>query len=270
MADINFKIDKEKCVKCGLCNRDCIVGIISKDNENYPVINSKVEKYCIKCQHCLAICPVGAVSILNKEPQNSTQKREVTNSDDMLGLIQTRRSCRHYKQENLPQETIDKLKNMLNWIPTGINYRGLHFSVVENIDIMTEIRDDVNKKLQKLVKFIPSIGILKKLKHMSKDENGVFRGAPHMIVVSVDKKAPCPEIDPIIALSYFDLYAQTFGVGTLWCGFAYMALKLFPSIAKKMQIPKTHKIAYAMMFGAPAVKYARGTQPESAGFSLIK
>lgn len=270
MTNLNFKVDKNKCIRCGLCTNDCISRIISKDEECYPFIKPDNEKNCIKCQHCLAICPVGAISILGKNPDNSVPMRDFANHEDLSYLIQARRSCRHFKRENLPQETLNKLKNILNWTPTGINFRGLHFSVVEDIEVMDDIKKDVNKKFKKLIKFLPPVGILKKLKHMGAQKDAIFRGAPHMIVISVDKKAPCAEVDPIIALSYFDLYAQSLGVGTLWCGFAYMAMKIFPSIAKRMNIPKNHKISYVMMFGAPSLKYARTTQPDDISFFTVK
>ena len=49
-----------------------------------------------------------------------------------------------------------------------------------------------------------------------------------MIVVSSNLKAPCANIDPIIALSYVELYAQSLGLGTCWCGFAQTCFKLMP------------------------------------------
>lgn len=138
MTNLNFTVNKDKCIKCGLCVRDCISGIIETDENLFPIIKKENEKNCLKCQHCLAICPQGAISILDKNPQDSIAVRDFVNADDMLGLIKTRRSCRHFKQENLPQDTLDNLKNMLNWIPTGCNFRGLHFSVVEDINAMDE------------------------------------------------------------------------------------------------------------------------------------
>ena len=65
----NIKIDKEKCVQCGLCVEDCVTACIEFDEDDFPRM-SKPEK-CISCQHCLAICPKGALTFDNLSPENS-------------------------------------------------------------------------------------------------------------------------------------------------------------------------------------------------------
>ncbi len=136
---------------------------------------------------------------------------------------------------------------------------------------MDEIRLEVNKKLSGFLRFLPLSGWLKMLKDAILDgKDVIFQDAPHMIVVSVDKKSPCANIDPIIALSYFELYAQSLGVGTLWCGFADAAIRMTKSVKSRLNIPKTHKIAYTMLFGYPSRKYARAIQPEKYSYSEIK
>ena len=93
-------------------------------------------------------------------------------------------------------------------------------------------------------------------------EDVIFRGAPHMIVISSPIDAPCKDIDPIINLSYFELLAQSLGVGTLWCGFAQICLKIFPELCSFLEIPDKYKPAYVMLFGPTDTKYARTIQPE--------
>ena len=132
MNCINLVIDEEKCIRCGLCVKDCTAGVLEQAENEVPKIAENGEKRCIKCQHCLAVCPTGALSIFGKNPQDSDSIREV-NSDDVLNLIKSRRSYRHYKQENLDKETMDKLKNMLNWVPTGCNNHRLHFAFIDDI-----------------------------------------------------------------------------------------------------------------------------------------
>ena len=47
---LDLKIDKEKCIKCGLCAQDCPVLIIDGKTE-YPEIKEGKELNCLKCQH---------------------------------------------------------------------------------------------------------------------------------------------------------------------------------------------------------------------------
>ena len=268
MNDLNFTVDKEKCIKCNLCKNDCPARVIETDENGYPY--SDVNK-CSACQHCLAICPQGAISVFGRNPNNSAPYKHSVNSDDLMNLIENRRSCRQYKQENIAPEKMNKLKNMLNRTPTGCNFKDLHFSIVEDIEVMNSIRHDLYSDLEKLVKFIPTNKKIKKYKNaiLSK-EDFIFRNAPHVIVVSANKNAPCKEIDPIIALSYFELYAQTLGLGTVWCGLGYWTIPLSKKVMKRLEIPKTHKLSYVMVFGNPSIEYKRGIQPDYYEMTTVK
>ncbi|MBR2525274.1 nitroreductase family protein [bacterium] len=268
MYNLKFTVDKEKCIKCGLCQKDCISKIIQTDTDGYPCV--KDETFCISCQHCLAVCPKGAISVFGKNPDNSDEINNTISPEQLENLIKARRSYRIFKQENIDSETMNKLKNILNWAPTGVNFRDLRFTIVENKDTMVEIKETLYKKLKFLFKFIPLKKSLQPFKQAILDGNDViFRNAPHMIVVSTNKKAPCKEIDPIIALSYFELYAQSLGIGTLWCGFAYKTLPFSKEVMKKLEIPKTHKLSYVMLFGKPDIKYQRAIQPDNHKITVL-
>ena len=181
-----------------------------------------------------------------------------------------RRSCRNFKEENIDKERMEKLKDILNWVPTGVNYRGLHFTFVENKETM----DDIRSKLLDFLKEYAKSHIGDKLSYIYEEsvksgKNAVLRNAPHMIVVSVDEHSPCKEIDPIIALSYFELYAQSLGLGTLWCGLGYWTIPLCQNIVDMFNIPENHEIAYVMLFGNPDVHYARSIQPQKYDITSI-
>lgn len=266
MTGKNLVIDKEKCIHCGLCVKDCIAFALEFDENKNPKFTQKGEDRCIKCQHCLAVCPTGALSILDKNPENSDKILPEYNSDELLNLIKSRRSFRHFKNENVPSETMAKLKDMLNWVPTGCNNHGLHFSFIEDVNVMNDFRNYTNQKLINILQKAPIKGAAGKFA-CYKDAliNGndvIFRGAPHMIVASVPLKAPCVNVDPIIALSYFELYAQSLGVATLWCGFGEACLQIFPELCRELKIPDGYKASYVMMFGPADIKYSRTTQPE--------
>jgi nitroreductase len=82
-----------------------------------------------------------------------------------------------------------------------------------------------------------------------------------MIVASTPKKAPCREADPWIALSYFDLLAQANGLGTCWSGFAVHAFKGMRGIRKVLNMPRGYEVGAVLLFGVPAVEYARVPHP---------
>ena len=235
-------IDKNKCIHCGMCIRDCITSCIEFGSDNFPVYNGD---NCFECQHCMAICPAGALSFGGVNPAN-LEATGYANSDDLLRLIKSRRSVRQYKNENIPTEIFEKIKNMLPYAPTGCNVDGLHFSFIETKEKMQEFRDLAQEK-----------GL---------NSNFIFRTATAMIAVAVDKSKSlevCQSVDPVIALSYIDLYAQSLGLGTLWCGLAYDVAMKVPEMYSLFEIPQGYTLGYVMLLGIPAVKYQRTTKPDA-------
>ncbi len=269
-----LKIDEEKCIHCGMCVRDCIVHCLElNDKTEIPQFVKDKEGNCIKCQHCLAVCPSGALGIWGADPSNSEPVGNI-NSEELLSLIKSRRSIRQYKPENLDFERMNKLKSMLKYAPTGVNFHDLHFAVVDDIEIMDNIRNWVNPKLVDILgnpavkKLVPHLASLRDA--IADGHDVVFRGAPHMVIVSVPINAHCKKEDPMIALSYFDLYAQSMGVGTLWCGFAYYCFKLFPELCEYVEVPDGYRVSYVMLFGKPDVKYSRSVQPGEYNITSVK
>ncbi len=106
---LQLQIARDTCTKCGLCAKDCVTNIIDLDS-GYPHIPAEKEKFCLKCKHCLAICPTAALSILGKKPEQSRElKGNLPDPQQLETLIKGRRSIRHYKNENLEPELMQRL-----------------------------------------------------------------------------------------------------------------------------------------------------------------
>ncbi len=80
------------------------------------------------------------------------------------------------------------------------------------------------------------------------------------MVVSGGPQGACKIPDCLIALSYFDLYAQANGIGTTWCGIIDTVLRFYPEIRKWLGLPDDHELGYAMLFGPAGVTYPRAAQ----------
>ena len=273
MSSCNLIIDNEKCVHCGKCIADCGAYCLEFDENNVPTFSEGAEARCIKCQHCLAVCPTGALSILGKKAEDS-QPTSGCNAEELLNLIKSRRSIRTYKQQNLDKDKLDKIKDVLKWTPTGCNFHQLDFAFVDDIEVMNEIRNTINSRLIKCLESTCFNTFAKKFtRYKQALLNGhdvIFRGAPHMVVVSTPINAPCVNVDPMIALSYLELYAQSLGVGTLWCGLGYYCFKLFPDLCEQIEVPEGYKVSYVMLFGEKDVDYPRVIQPDDISIHSVK
>ncbi|MGE4441228.1 MAG: nitroreductase family protein [Desulfomicrobium sp.] len=269
---LDFIVDETRCVQCGECAADCPVSIIDMDS-GLPRIPEHREAHCIRCQHCLAVCPTAALSILGKDPDKSVPVLPPS-ADALENLIKSRRSVRRFLPQAVERTVIDRLMDVAAYAPTGKNQRPVRFTLVDDPEVMEEIRVRTMAGIRKAVieDSLPD-GMEFFAKLLSAYDQGrdvIYRRAPHMIIASASRDAAAPEADPFIALSCFELMAQSLGLGTLWCGFARWALQsVVPELGRALGIPADHRSMYAMMFGHPAVRYVRAVQREALGVRRV-
>ena len=268
---LNFSINKQLCTQCGLCIGDCPARIISMAEDNFPTILTEKEGNCYKCQHCLAICPTAAVSILGLKPEESRMLAgNYPDPDRLETLIKGRRSVRRYQHEELEPALIQRLLDVAWHAPTGVNARDVLFTVVDSRDKLIALRQEVMEGLGLLVREnrLPEQMVFFANFVKLWDEKKVdiiFRDAPHLLIATAPSGAASPIPDCLISLSYFELFAQSLDVGTLWNGLAKWAMfDLVPDMRKRLGIPGDHAIGYVMTFGKPAVRYLRTVQHGTA------
>lgn len=86
----------------------------------------------------------------------------------------------------------------------------------------------------------------------------VFRGAPHMILMSAPiEKATVAMADASIAGRDIQLNAESMGFGMFWCGFLLAAVASSQEMHDSCGVPEGHKILMAMGIGRPKIKFAR-------------
>lgn len=272
---LNFTVDQELCTRCGLCAKDCPSQVIDQSGTELPKTFPAKESLCIQCQHCLAVCPAGAVSIFGKNPKDSLPLAAGCSPglDQMTLFLRGRRSVRHYKDENVDPALLQKLLATLANVPTGVNRRELTFRVIDDKGVMQQFREKVmaafvvaeqNNRIPSHLSYL-----LETLKvYKSEGRDVLFRGAPHALIVTAPKNAPCPNQDVPLALAYFDLLAQSAGLGTVWWGMLSMVLMALPEMGPYLGIPADH-VYYAMLFGVPDIAYSRTVQRDE-GAKIVR
>ena len=267
---LKFSVRSDRCGGCGLCVQDCPARIIELNNDKFPFIAPENEEKCVECQHCLAVCPKGAISVLGLNPDSSMPltTTNLPQLQEMTRLIRGRRSVRQYRENNVDQKLLRQLLATIAHAPTGCNHRSLTFTVIDDRDTLEWFRTQTMQSLRKTASAgnLPaSMSFLQDVisNYFDKQEDGIFRGAPHLLIVSALPDAPCAAEDVTIALSNFELLAQSAGIGTVWCGMLKWVLELIPELKSLIGLPQGHPY-YAMLFGYPAIRYARTVQRDHA------
>lgn len=270
-----FVVDKDRCIQCGECVADCPPRVLAMEDD-IPVCTN--EAGCYRCQHCLAICPTAAVSVLGVDPDKSVElKGNLPSYEQFVTLVKGRRAVRRYREEDVPREVIQELLDAAWHAPTGVNTQAVQFTVVFEGATLRALRGEMLERLDALGQTggIPD-GIVGRYMNLvldvwrSRQVDVMFRGAPHLLLTSAPKDAPCPVQDAHIALATFDLLATARGLGTVWDGIFMMAASLLPDVPVRLGVPTDHLIGYAMAFGTPAMRYHRTVQRGPARVTAAK
>ena len=255
----------DDCRGCGLCVRDCAFGVLTM-KDGRPAVRDGREGQCMDCQHCLVVCPVGAVTINGVSAADCEPIHPVTEATrtEVAGLLKSRRSVRQFAQEAIPHEKIVELLETLKFVPTGCAVHHLDFRVIEGRARIEPLRQRMMETLAAHEDALcPQLrGIVEGWKKHPENDV-VFRGAPNVLIVQGDPKAVTPWADCVACCAYFDLLAQASGYGVTWIGFLSMIIAAVPEVADVFGIPRGAPF-HAMIFGAPAVRYARCVNRSSA------
>ena len=259
-----FKVNKEKCIGCKLCVKDCFVNDIEMvDNKAY--IRNKT---CFKCGHCIAICPQNAVFTdeynMNEVVEYNKDSFEI-DSDNLLNFIKFRRTVRHFKDKDVEVEKINKIIDAGRFTPTGGNLQNVSYIVLKN-DI-NEVKEMTLKTLKSMGEYVLNNlnldniaikGYAKKWIRMhdefkqNPNDDKLFFNAPIVLIVVSES-----DVNAALASSNMELMANTLGLGCLYSGFFVRASKANQDIKKFLNIDEKKNIITCMVIGYPDVKYQR-------------
>lgn len=238
-------IDKEKCIGCGNCAKDCVAFSIEMKEGKAEMTGT-----CIECGHCFAICPVKAVDMTDYDTSDVIDVTPMTDIDStlLLNAMKSRRTIRRFKDKPVEQEKIDKILEAGRYSPTGGNSQHVAYT------ILGSKQDAIEKECVKIFRAGVNVGskFAKFLERMNIDDNFFFKKAPLVIVVS-GKDA----VNPSLASSYMELVAESLGLGVLYSGFFVTCSKINPKIKSMIELNKGYKVATCMVIGYPDVKYQR-------------
>lgn len=250
-----ISVDKEKCTRCGLCAVPC--RLVYFKEGGYPRQLPMTDDICMRCGHCVGYCPTGALTHKEMPDLLKIDESLKVSFAQCAQLIKSRRSIREYQDKAVPQEEIDRIIEVARYAPTGHNSQGVRWLVVNDRAKIKEIAKVGADWLRFTIKSNPRMeemfkGIVEELDR-GKDE--FLQGAPAIALTYAPKNNPISQVDCIIAMSYFDLVANTAGLGCCWGGFLLMAASSYPDLMKILALPEGYTPYAGMMFGYPKYQY---------------
>ncbi len=248
-------VDQEKCKKDGICAADCPTAIIKIDKQEGPRLVAGGEISCLRCGHCVAVCPHQALSHQEVPLEDcvNLQKTLKINADQAVQFLRSRRSVRKFKDKPVEREALQQLIEIARYAPTGSNSQLVTWTVFTDANqiqiIAAKVIDWIKGVLKKdpqpaNAPYMPTLAAAWDLGY-----DAVLRHAPGLIVASAPKEANNGMVDLTLALSYLDLVAPTFGLGTCWAGLLQGAMKSRPEVKVAAGIPEHIPYHYPMMIG---------------------
>lgn len=241
-----FEINRDKCVKCGKCERVCPFTCITMEEE-YPEMVKRKIKACVKCCHCAAICPTEALSFPNM-PCKSIKIKAKTEKDyiETKELIMTRRSIRNFKKTPVPIEIIEEIIRVSDYSPSAKNLQPQSWLVVHN-------PEKVDKIMELIVEWVNNKHIsMEILSELENNNNIVTLGAPHLLIGCGPKDSKFNHATDIaIALRDIDLLMHSKGLGACWAGYLTRMINSSAEIRALLGIGEDLNVYGALAFGFP-------------------
>lgn len=283
-------IDKEKCVKCGLCTEMCPV-YLKIGPEGFPTARELDDEEnlfgCIQCGNCMMLCPQDAIEIVGEDIDKSHLRAlnpSLPDYEAVNSLFLKRRSCRKFKKsdngQDVEKEIIDKIINSAATAAVSIPPSEVKVLVIQGREKVKELTDDIMTNFEKFIKMSPFILPLMKIfgkkadykafkefvlplgkgmiKNYKKGIDDLFYEAPCVMVFygseNTDKE------DYLIAATQATIAAEALGLGTCIIGSVGAMFENNSHLRKKYGIEKTDKVGTAFILGYPVIKYRKAFQ----------
>jgi nitroreductase/NAD-dependent dihydropyrimidine dehydrogenase PreA subunit len=254
-------VDKDTCTKCGACAAVCPAGIIYFREGRFPRLLPGTDEICIRCGHCVAVCPSASLDHA-RSPLAETvpvDKGLRITHEQMVQLVRARRSVREFQDREVPREELQKLIDVARYAPTGHNNQEVRWHSVAGREKMQELAGLGADWMRWMMTNNPGMEemLAGPLKRQEAGFDEFLRGAPAVVMACVEKENVMAGGDCAIALAYFDLLANTAGLGCCWGGFFNSAAAAFPPMMKAVDVPEGLEPRGSLMVGYPLYTYPR-------------
>lgn len=276
-----IRIIPEKCVRCGVCARECPQNVLVQHAERaVPAVEQP--EACIACGHCVDLCPSGALQHPMFPPETlcDVDAGRLPSPESVLELMRSRRSNRSITPRPVPENVISDMLEAARYAPTAENSRRVHVAVLRDAADIRGIEDATMRFFLRIARVLlhPIVRPLTRLfladLYRQAPALEVFRqrwqagelpsvcNAKVILAFSAPKGYDFGWQDCNLAYQNASLVAEAHGIAQVYLGFVQTACKLFGPrrTARLLHLPEGHRLYAIMAVGVPAVKYRRYAQ----------
>lgn len=251
-------INKEKCVGCGTCVKECTMFCIHIENGKAFF---KGEKRCITCGHCMARCPQNAMETDrydNSEAVEWSNSLELATTEGLFNRMRFRRSIRSYNKKVPAKDVIRRILDGARFAGTGGNRQALRYiAVIDNTPkLVRESAEVLGKLAEKGGFYAPAFKRIFQESQDGRDE--LFYHAPVIVLIIGNKKKGFNvRKDGGLATAYIQLLCETEGLGSCVNGFFGDAFEAEEALRSGLGIQEGECLVNAVGIGYTDITYLR-------------
>ena len=243
----------------------------------------------LQCGHCAAVCPVDAVTVKaideksllfdNFNLKNRWLPHGEFDTAQLVRLMASRRSCRNYRDSDVPRGILEDLVKIGITAPSGSNSQRWTFTILPTRESVLKLGQQIGLFFRRLNRMAERRWLRNLLKWVGKNQldsyyrehypsvkqgleewetsgrDRLFHGATALIVVGARPGGSCPMEDAMLATQNILLAAHSMGLGTCLIGFAVNAIQYDSSIKQDLNIPAEETIYSVIAIGYPDETY---------------
>ena len=281
-----IRIDQESCKACGICGHICprhITETVERDKKKVTMISQERLDLCMGCGQCAAVCPTGSIHVEGMSTEEFGPVRDLEiDENQLLTLMEQRRSIRRYKDKPVPREILDRISEAAHRAPTGTSSRTTGIIIIDKPEILRSFSNLVHELYERLDKALGNpvarffvrrrigqrmLGTLQGFvmpgmrwyirwfREGRSDE--ILRDCPVLMLFHSPAREPMCEANCVIAAFHAIFMAQVLGIGTCFNDLIPPACNRAPDIRRLLDLPEDREVYASLTLGYPKYKFKR-------------
>lgn len=250
-----IEINKELCIGCGACVKDCPGHVIR-------LVEGKAQtrRSCIQCGHCVAICPTSAVSIPEYDMEEVEEYDKDTftiEPENFLHAVKFRRSIRNFKEQPIEKDKLKRIMDAGRYTATAKNLQECRFILLQDEFetfkelVWTEMPNILEVMKETAPDYVRGFEYFYERHKRYPEEDYFFFNTTSFLVIA--SRNP---LDGGLAAANIENMAAAEGAGALYSGYMMRVIESSTMLKEWLGITEM-PVSCCMLLGYPAVSYKR-------------